>query len=102
MAQIIASGGELNLLAFIGNHECSDFPPSLFQEDGSMRTDTKASLVKILKEETKVNSNPNLLQGGKKTAVVVDATVCVPGTVDPALNQLSRKRATPIKTSKSV
>lgn len=58
MTQIIASGGELNIVDFISNHECSDFPPSLFQEDGSMRTGTKASLVKILKEETKVNSIP--------------------------------------------
>ncbi|KAK1901877.1 O-methyltransferase cnsE [Dissostichus eleginoides] len=50
MTQIIASGGELNIVDFIGNHECSDLPPSLFQEDGSTRTGTKASLVKILKE----------------------------------------------------
>ncbi len=77
MTQIIASGGELNIVDFIGNHECSDFPPSLFQEDGSMRTGTKASLVKILKEETKVNSIPNLLQDGKKTAVVVDAMCAI-------------------------
>ncbi|KAM3603902.1 uncharacterized protein V6R79_003817 [Siganus canaliculatus] len=73
MTQIIARGGELNIVDFIGNHECSEFPPSLFQEDGSMRTGTKASLLKILKEESKVNSIPNLLQDGKNTAVVVDA-----------------------------
>ncbi|KAK1887687.1 Ryanodine receptor 2 [Dissostichus eleginoides] len=46
MTQIIASGGELNIVDFIGNHECSDLHPSLFQEYGSMRTGTKASLVK--------------------------------------------------------
>jgi len=44
--EIIASGGELNVVDFIGNHEHSGFPPSLFQEDGSMRTGTKASLEK--------------------------------------------------------
>lgn len=77
MTQIIASGGELNIVCFIGNHECSEFPPSLFQEDGSMRTGTKASLLKILKEETKVNSIPNLLQDGKKTAVVVYAMCAI-------------------------
>ncbi|KAJ4939712.1 hypothetical protein JOQ06_029150 [Pogonophryne albipinna] len=56
MTQIIASGGELNIVDFIGNHECSDLPPSLFQEDGRMSTGTEASLVKILKEKTKVSS----------------------------------------------
>lgn len=29
MTQIITSGGELNIVDFIGNHECSDFPPAL-------------------------------------------------------------------------
>ena len=73
MTQIIVSGGELNIVDFIGNHECSDFPPSLFQEDGSMRIGTKASLVKILKEKTKVSSILDLPQDCLKTAVVVDA-----------------------------
>ncbi|KAK1903960.1 Calmodulin-regulated spectrin-associated protein 3 [Dissostichus eleginoides] len=73
MTQIIASGGELNIVDFIGNHECSDLPPSPFQEDGSMRTGTKASLVKILKYKTKVSSIPDLPQDCLKTAVVIDA-----------------------------
>lgn len=38
-----------------------------------MRTGTKAGLVKVPKEETKVNSIPNLPQDSKETAVVVDA-----------------------------
>ena len=62
MTQIIASGAELNIV-----------PPSLFQEDGRMSTGTKASLVKILKEKTKVSSIPDLPQDCLKTAVVVDA-----------------------------
>ncbi|KAK1900297.1 Mitochondrial import inner membrane translocase subunit TIM21 [Dissostichus eleginoides] len=73
MTQIIASGGELNIVDFIGNHECSDLPPSPFKEDGSMRTGTKASLVKILKEKTKVSSIPDLPQDCLKTAVLVYA-----------------------------
>ena len=77
MTQIIASGGELDIVDFIGNHECSDLPPSHFQEDGGMRTGTKASLVKILKEETKVTSIPDLPQNDKKTAIVVDAMCAI-------------------------
>lgn len=53
MTQIIASGGELDLVDFIGNHEHSDFPISLFQEDGR-------HLVKVLKEDSQVTSIPEL------------------------------------------
>ena len=73
ITQIIASGGELNLVGFIGNHKCSVVPLSLFQEDGRMRTGTKASLVKVLKEETKVACIPDLPTEDRKTAVVIDA-----------------------------
>ena len=37
MTQIVASGGEVDIVNFIGNHECSKTPPSLFNEDGKMR-----------------------------------------------------------------
>ena len=77
MTQIIASGAELNIVDFIGNHECSDFPPSLFQEDGRIRTGTKANLVKVLKEETKVACVPDLPIEHRKTAVVVDAMYAI-------------------------
>ena len=50
----------MDLKDFIGKHECSDFPPSLFEEDGKMRSGTKASLLKVLKEETKVATTPQL------------------------------------------
>ena len=73
MTQIIASGGELDVVDFIGNHECSEYPPSLFQDDGRMRTGTKSSLVKILKEDTKVTSTHALPPNDRKTAVVIDA-----------------------------
>ncbi|KAJ3604062.1 hypothetical protein NHX12_028803 [Muraenolepis orangiensis] len=77
MTQIIASCGELTIVDFIGNQECSDFPPSLFQEDGSMRTGTKTNLMKILIEETRVTSIPDLPQDDKKTAVVIDALCAI-------------------------
>ncbi|KAJ3589116.1 hypothetical protein NHX12_009964 [Muraenolepis orangiensis] len=69
MTQIIASVGELNIVDFIGNHECSNFPPSLFQEDGRIRTGTKARLVKILKDDSKVTSIPDLPQDDKKNTI---------------------------------
>ncbi|KAJ4933448.1 hypothetical protein JOQ06_030276 [Pogonophryne albipinna] len=43
------------------------------KKDGIMRTGTKAGLVKILKEKTKVSSIPDLPKDCLKTAVVVDA-----------------------------
>ena len=71
MTQIIASGSDVDIVRFIGDHECRKVPPSLFNEDGSMRAaGTKSSLVKALEEETKVNSVPHLPQEERKTAVV--------------------------------
>ena len=59
---------------FIGNHGCSKTPASLFHENGTMRAaGTKASLVKVLREETCVTAVPNLPHQNLKTAVVVDA-----------------------------
>ncbi len=78
MTQITASGGDVDLVNFIGTHECSKQPPSLFSDDGTMRAPgTKASLAKALKEETKVSSVPHLPQDQRKTAVVVDAMYAV-------------------------
>ena len=73
MTQIVASGGDVDIVDFIGNHECSVYPPSLFHEDGTMRRGTKSSLVKALKEETKIQCRDNVPDKGQKTAVVVDA-----------------------------
>ncbi|XP_030833483.1 uncharacterized protein LOC105441519 [Strongylocentrotus purpuratus] len=77
MTQIVASGGELDIVDFIGNHECNEYPPSLFQDDGRMRKGTKSSLVKTLKEVTKVTSTPDLPQHVRKTAVVIDAMCAI-------------------------
>ena len=74
VTQIIASGGEVDIVDFIGNHECSKIPQSLFNGDGTMRSAcAKANLVKTLKEETKVVSSPCLPKEHRKTAVVVYA-----------------------------
>ena len=64
---------------FIGNHGCSKTPASLFNEnDGTLRAaGTKASLVKVLIEETCVTAVPNLPDQNLKTAVVVDAIYAV-------------------------
>jgi len=78
MTQIIASGGEVDIVDFIGNHECSKIPQSLFNGDGTMRSaGAKANLVKTLKEETKVVSSPCLPKEHRKTAVVVDAMYAI-------------------------
>ena len=54
----------------IGNHGCIKTPASLFNENGTMRAaGTKASLVKILREETCVTAVPNLPHQNLKTAV---------------------------------
>jgi len=74
ITQINASGGDVNVINFIGKQECSKVPPFLFNEDKTIRAAcTKSSLVKILKEETKVTTSDLLPQGDCKTAVVVDA-----------------------------
>ena len=61
-----ASGGDVDVVNFIGKHECSKVPPSLFNEDGTMRAaGTKSSLVKILKEETEVTTSDLLTVNNK-------------------------------------
>ena len=74
MTQIIASGGKVDVVQYVGNHECSNTPQSLFDDDGAMRsTGNKANLVKAIKEETKVCSLEAISNIERKTAVVVDA-----------------------------
>ena len=78
MTQIVASCGEVGIVNFIGNHECSKTPPSLFNEDGTMRAaGTNVSPVKVIREETGVSAVPNQPQHNLKTAVVVGAMYAV-------------------------
>ena len=74
MTQIIASGGKEDVTQFIGNHKCSSSPPSLFDDDGRMRsTGSKATLIKAILEQTKIQTLEKLSQSTVKTAVVIDA-----------------------------
>ena len=74
MTQIMASGGRVDVVKYIGHHECSKVPPSLFDEHGFMRsTGAKSSLVKAIKEEANIESVTELTTGDGNTAVVVDA-----------------------------
>ena len=74
MTQIIASGGTVDVTQFIGNHECSSSPPSLFNNDGRMRsTGSKATLVKAILDQTKIHALEKLSHSNLKTAVVIDA-----------------------------
>ncbi len=56
ITQITASGGDVDITDFIGQHECADFSPSLFDDYNSkMRsTESKSSLVKAPEAETEV------------------------------------------------
>jgi len=36
MTQVIAGGGEIDIVNFIGKHECSKVPPSLYDDDGAI------------------------------------------------------------------
>ena len=75
---MFASGGEVDIVKFIGNHECSETPASHLNGDGTMRAaGANASLVKVLREKTCVRAVPNLPQHNLKTAVVVDAIYAV-------------------------
>lgn len=74
ITQIVASGAEVDIEDFIGKHECSKMPPSLFDDEGNMRAaGTKASLVKALKESTGVTNVDSLPPTDQRTAIVFDA-----------------------------
>lgn len=61
MTQLISWGEDVKVVNTIGNYEFSTVPPSLLNEDGTMRVKgTKASLVKVLLKETNVKPIPNL------------------------------------------
>ena len=74
ITQVIASGAAVDVKQCIGEHECHKVPPSLFGEDGSMRTTgNKASLVKAVKDITHVKECTSIPSGDRKIAVVTDA-----------------------------
>ena len=73
MTHIVASGGEGDIVNLVGNHECSKTTLNF-----SLRAaGTKASLVKVLRDDTRVRAVPYLPQQNLKTAVVVHAICAV-------------------------
>ena len=73
MTQIGASGGEVDVVKYIGSHECSNILQSLFDDNGNMRSGNKAILVKTIKDDTKVGSEIKLPISAVHTVVIVDA-----------------------------
>ncbi len=74
MTQLVSSGVEVDVVSTVGRYECSEFPPSLFYDDGRMRVQgTKSSLVTVLLKETNVSPESQLPEGDLNTAIVVDA-----------------------------
>ena len=64
----------INVVQYVGNHECSTTPPSLFEESGAMRpSGSKASLVHAIKQETGVDIVVSLTRATSEMAVIVDA-----------------------------
>ena len=73
MTQIVASGGEVDVVKYIGSHECSNILQSLFDDNGNMRSGNKAILVKTIKYDTKVGSENKLPISAVHTVIIVDA-----------------------------
>ena len=58
---MIACGGTLDVVDYIGNHECSKTVPSLFSESGVMKPPTaKSGMVHAILEETGVKPKEHL------------------------------------------
>ena len=72
MTQIVASGGEVDVVKYIGSHECSNIPQSLFDENGKMRSGNKAILVKAIKVDIEVGSEIELPISAVHTVIIVD------------------------------
>ena len=72
ITQVIASGGNVDIISFIGEHECSKTPPALFTEDGEMRSGAKASLINAIQDDTGIRPMACLPDANRATAMVVD------------------------------
>lgn len=79
LTQDLASGGTIDVIQYIGNHEFSRTPPALFEESKAMRSTSGATLVHARKQETRVDSIPELPQTGTCRAFIVDV---MPGQQD--------------------
>ena len=78
ITQIVACGGDIDIIKVIGEHECSKFPQSLFTSDGQMRNPgTKAAIVQTLLKESGITPATELTNDAVKTTLVVDAMYAI-------------------------
>lgn len=73
LLKLNAAGRDVKLEDTIGSYECSNVPPSLFDDKHQLRHGTKSSWVTGILAETKLKAEERLLQSEKKTAMLVDA-----------------------------
>lgn len=73
LSQVIASGGTVDIHDMVGMHECTDAPPSLFDQQGTLRRGVKSTLVNVILDEVELDKRNGLPDEHKSTAVVVDA-----------------------------
>ena len=50
----------MELEQLVGEHECTEIPPSLFGPTGDLRHSNKFALIKLLMDETKVHTVDDL------------------------------------------
>ena len=63
----------MDVVKYIGSHECSNIPQSLSDDNGKMRSGNKAILVKAIKVDTEVESEIELPISAVHTVIIVDA-----------------------------
>ena len=56
----------------VGRHECTNYPPALFDEQGNLRRGLKSTLIDLLLDDMHLIKRNNL-PDHKSTSVVVDA-----------------------------
>ena len=71
--QLKATGQDVNLDETIGQYECAQAPPSLFESDGLMRHGNKSVWLSAILKETSLEVKDTLPDSDKCTAVIVDA-----------------------------
>jgi len=72
LLQLKDSGQDIDIEQTIGEHECCNHPPSLFESDGSMRHGNKATWLTSIMSQTKTTFIDKLPFSDKVTATVID------------------------------
>ena len=74
VSQVITGGGAVGLEQLVGEHECTEIPPSLFGPTVDLRHGNKSALIKLLMDETKVHTVDDLpYEENLASAVIIDA-----------------------------